>query len=214
MENIMVNERVVQLIEAVENSLSATDSRLPPEVLSIEGYSGNKYKQFMNRLLAKDIIHNYLEIGVWKGSTAVASLYGNTDKLKYWVIDNWCQFGGPRTEFVTNCLTHLKTQPKLIDEDCFGFDPLKRGINNVDVYFYDGEHEEVDQYKALTHYYAAMNDSFVFVVDDWSWPKPKAGTYKAIADLNLKIEKKIEFDGETGYANWWNGCGIFVLSKG
>jgi len=208
-----MTERVKRLIDAVDASLAEIDSKIPDDVFKIEGYSGKQYKKFANRLLGKDIVKNYLEIGVWKGSTAIAALYGNTGKLNHWVIDNWVLFGGPRTEFVVNFLTHLKVQPNLIDEDCFGIDVAQKGISNIDVYFYDGEHEEQDQYKALTYYYNAMSDSFVYMVDDWSWSKVQAGTYNAIADLNLKIEKKIEFVSENDHAGWWNGCAIFVMSK-
>jgi len=206
--------RTELLKSAVLDSLDETKpSGVDERVLSITGYSGTRYKKFANRLLSKDIVKNYLEIGVWKGSTAIAALRGNHSRLNYTVIDNFSEFGGPREEFVSNWNTHIGGKPNLIDEDCFSFDPPSRGISNIDVYFYDGEHEEIHQYMALKHYYAAMADSFIFMVDDWSWPKVQNGTYKALKELDLKVVFKQEYYGADDKNGWWNGCGIFVLEK-
>lgn len=209
----MSTTRISQLITAVEDSLSETHTNLTPEILSIEGMSGKMYKKFANRLLSKPIVKNYLEIGVWKGSTAIAALYNNHHRLRYTVIDNFSEFGGPKNEFISNWKQYNGTIPNLIDDDCFCFNPRDRNISDIDVYFYDGNHEEISHYKALHHYYEAMADSFILMVDDWTaWNQVKDGTNRAIGDLNLKIEMKIEkVDG--GSEQWWNGCGIFVLSK-
>ena len=216
-----MNNRVVELISAVENSILAIDgqSKLTDDIFKLQGYSGEKYRRFINSLLSQDTIKNYLEIGVWLGSTTISGLYGNEEKINHWLIDNFCMtvdgiHGSVfKKMFLDNCKKHLKCVPNLIDADSFLVDLQEHNIKDVDVYFYDGEHESEDHKKALTCYIDAMKDEFIFIVDDWGWDKVKLGTYKAISQLNLKIEKVVETIDSNNPNGWWNGCGIFVLSK-
>lgn len=192
----------------------AAPHKVTNDIMSIEGMSGAVYKRFANRLLSNEIVKNYLEIGVWKGSTAIAALHGNQNRLKYTVIDNFSLFGGPKQDFIGNWNKYIGGTPNLIDEDCFSFDPIKKEISDIDVYFYDGEHKEEDQYLALKHYYFAMASSFIFIVDDWNWEQVRNGTYRALKELEFKIVYKKEFtSNSTDSSGWWNGCGIFVLEK-
>src|ERR1700676_782571 len=71
--------------------------RLPEEIRGIEGMSGQKYRSLVNSLVRAYPDPHYLEIGSWAGSTATAALHGNS--VQALCIDNWSQFGGPRTEF-------------------------------------------------------------------------------------------------------------------
>jgi len=208
-----------KLVQSVQDALNeAHPCAFPDIVLSIDGMSGAKYKRFTNRLLSKEAVKSYLEIGVWKGSTAIAALFGNTGRLKYTLVDNWSEFGGPRQEFADNWKKFIGSEPSLIDRDCFSINPIDHGVSEIDVYFYDGAHDENSQYLALKHYYESMNHSFVFLVDDWDWPAVKTGTDRAISDLRLNVVYRQEFRGEFRGGpfdadNWWNGCGIFVLEK-
>jgi len=213
--------RIEELKQSVSLSIAAsidkTKTKLPIAAFLIEGMSGNTYKRFINTLLSQSSTKKYLEIGVWKGSTSVAAAYGNPD-VQCWFIDNFSEFGGPRDQYISNFTKVVGHPPNLIDSDCFGIDPSSHGIDDVDVYFYDGAHLESDHYKALTHYVKHMKESFIYIVDDWGCAQcepVKKGTYRAIKDLNLKIEQ--EFNLGQGLSDdsdgWWNGCGVFVLSK-
>jgi|688.fasta_scaffold02376_8 hypothetical protein len=210
----MTKSRVDMLRSAVDAAVETKESKLSNEILSLSGYSGKEYKRFANRLLANPFIKSYLEIGIFKGSTAIPTLFGNYQRLNYTLIDNFFLGGDSvRSEFLTNWKTHIDTEPNLIDADCFSIDPNSHGLQNIDVYFYDGEHKEEDHYKALTHYYNSMAESFILMVDDWGWSQVKDGTYRAITHLNLKIDHKVEFTGTSDSDGWWNGCGVFVLRK-
>ena len=109
------------------------------------------------------------------------------------------------------------------------------------VYLYDGDHSIEAHEKALTHYINAMDDTFIFMVDDWMFEGVRKGTYDAIKKLNLKIEyyeerrRMLSFEddnGPGGSRQWWvtddngslrivqsepqeywNGIGVFVLTK-
>jgi len=240
-------EKVKNYIAAVQKAINGLQNLVPPDhlkidtfpnkldprIFHIQGMSGFKYRIFSNRLLSSDCFSSYLEIGCFMGSTAVSAMYKNADHIKkHWLIDNWSDFGGPRTQMINNWERFIPdTECNLIDCDCFSFDPATKQIENVDVYLYDGNHDEEAHYKSLSNYYNSFSDVFVLLVDDWfscgNGGKPnrtcgenvRIGTINAIKDLNLKTHLKIETPGSgdmTGLGNpyeWWSGCGIFVLSK-
>ena len=68
-----------------------------------------------------------------------------------------------------------------------------------------------------------MDDTFIYICDDWNWPFVRSGTYSAIADLGLTID--YEFDHRTttndehvrwhsdAQRQWHNGIYMAVLSK-
>jgi hypothetical protein len=61
------------------------------------------------------------------------------------------------------------------------------------------------------------------MIDDWNWTDVQKGTLDAIRDNNLNVsfshtiavppEDLIGMPNHEGKHGWWNGIGIFVLSK-
>ena len=84
---------------------------------------------------------------------------------------------------------------------------------------YDGYHSYENQYKALEYYYEILDDTFIFIVDDWNWENIRNGTLNSIKDLNLKIIHKIEIrltqdnQGTSDRNGYHNGLFIAVLQK-
>ena len=67
-----------------------------------------------------------------------------------------------------------------------------------------------------------LDDTFIFIVDDWNWSNARSGTMKAIADMNLQIIFKNEIlltNNNThtpvhiAKKDFWNGMGVFLLQK-
>lgn len=208
---------VQQCIENAENNIS----KLTVDILNIEGMSGHKTRHFYNNLLEYPDGARYLEIGTWKGSSVCSAMYKN--KANVVCIDDFSQFSGPRNEFLKNFTQYKGDNNALfIEGNCWEIDPNILG-EKFNIYMYDGGHTYDDQYKALTHYIPCLDDTFIFVVDDWNWKPVRDGTFDAIKDLNLKINFKHEIrltndDSHTPYEaggrfTWHNGIGIFVLSK-
>jgi hypothetical protein len=87
------------------------------------------------------------------------------------------------------------------------------------IYMYDGNHSYESQYKAFEYYYDVLDDTFIFIVDDWNNIIIRAGTLKGIQDLNLKIIHKIEIrlKEDNGYIEdkngYHNGLFVAVLQK-
>jgi hypothetical protein len=201
------------------------ESNISPEIIAMEGMTGLKTRHFLNNLLSMEDAR-YLEIGVWKGSSACSALYGN--KAVAVLIDNFSGFGGPKAEFLANLERFEgENDVEFIENDCFKiFDPLV--LPPFNIYFFDGDHSEEAQRKALTHFLPAMEDEFIFIVDDWNWPQVRSGTSMGIFDSNLSVEyshfirltandrhthEDKSLPEGTAEKTWWNGLAAFVLKK-
>src|SRR3954467_15320791 len=72
-------------------------------IYAVNGFSGLKYRFFINRLIGGLSDARYLEVGSWMGSTLCAAIHGN--RVRATAIDNWSQFGGPKEVFLKNVET-------------------------------------------------------------------------------------------------------------
>lgn len=227
-------------IHHVKNSFKNADSitsKISPDILRIEGMSGFKTRVFYNEIASGWGV-KYLEIGAWKGSSTCSALFSNSIDMT--TIDNWSLFNGPKAEFENTVHTYKGANRVVIVEiDSFKLDVSKLPYK-YNVYLYDGDHSIEAHEKALTHYIDAMEDTFIFMVDDWMFEGIRKGTYDAIEKLGLKIEYYedrgplvideedvkgeacrrwwAEKDGERVVVKsepqeYWNGIGVFVLSK-
>jgi hypothetical protein len=203
--------------EAYKNACDKK-SKINADILNMDGMSGIMTRHFYNNMLNMSDAR-YLEIGTWKGSSVCSAMFGNCAKI--WCIDNWSQFGYPKIEFLQN-IEKLKgaNQVSYIEQDCFAVDVSI--LPKFNIYLYDGEHSMESQFKALVHYYDAMDDTFIYIVDDWNDVNVREGTEKAIKFLNLDVyyekEIRLTFDDthtEVNFAKntWWNGVYIVILKK-
>jgi hypothetical protein len=194
-------------------------SKINQTLKDMEGMSGLKTRHFYNNLLDMPDAR-YLEIGTWKGSSVCSAMYGN--KAKVVCIDNWSEFGGPKSEFMTN-FNNFKghNEAYFIESDCF-----KVNVSNLpkfNIYMYDGNHTEDSHYKALSHYLDCLDDEFIFIVDDWNWKDVREGTKKCIKDLDITIKFDYfiltSFDdghpaeGSELKKDWHNGIYVALLKK-
>jgi hypothetical protein len=199
----------------------AGQSKLTPTIRDIKGMSGQKYRSFINNLVESyDGSVRYLEVGSWAGSTATAALFGN--KVKALCIDNWSQFGGPRTEFFTN-LEKVKSPDvdfAFIEKDFRSVDFSSVGLFNV--YLFDGPHSEQDHYDGIVLAQHALNDRYILIVDDWNWRSVRNGTLRALSKIGVRIEAAIEVRTTLNNthptkhgkeSDWHNGYFIAALQK-
>lgn len=197
-------------------------SRIPNKsgvITEIEGMSTPKVRHLLNNLNRWG--DNYLEVGSHKGSTFVSSLYGHNKKG--WSIDNFSEFcdgnyrpgtdGTHKNELLGNINKYLTCQTEFYDQDSFSFD-LSNIEQPVDVFMYDGDHDQDKQKKALEYFYPALSDVFIFVVDDWNSQAVRDGTYDGIKEMDLCIlgEMMVRSYGSNGQ-EWWSGIYAAFLSK-
>jgi hypothetical protein len=190
-------------------------SKITNDIIDMDGMSGTKTRHFYNNLLNFDDAR-YLEIGTWKGSSVCSAMCGN--KAKVICIDNWSEFGGPKSEFLKNFEKFKgENQASFIEKDCYQVDIST--LPKFNIYMYDGNHTHESHYTALLHYYNCLDDVFIFIVDDWNWTDVRDGTMNSIKKLNLKVlyEKEIRLstDNSTthGKDTWWNGIYVAILQK-
>jgi hypothetical protein len=201
---------------------------LNEELLQYPGMTGTKTRHFYNNICnlqeRKGIPVKYLEIGTWYGSSSIAAMFKNhiEDSL---FIDNWAQFGGYKSKFLEAMSKYKSKTSKysFIENDCWKVDTSTLPQKYFNIYLYDGAHTELDQYQALSHYLDVLQDTFIFLVDDWNFMHARDGTFRAIQELNLTVNFRHEIfispehlsgmPNHEGKKTFWNGCGIFVLTK-
>lgn len=184
-------------------------SKLNPETFEVPGFTSPKIRHLLNNLGEFPDL-KYLEVGVHKGATFVASNYKNKMKSST-AVDNWsefCQDGESKREFIKYTEKLLIPQSyNFIEKDCFELKQIDIP-NKINFYLYDGCHTYEAQYKSLSYFYEFLDDTFIFLVDDWNWADSQNATRKAIEDLGLKTIFKQELN-----EGWWNGLLVSLLKK-
>lgn len=212
---------IVQLVQNCIDRVETYEIALPLDILYLDGMSGKKTRGFLNYLVkAVSAIRTntpmrYLEIGSWKGSTFISAFYNNSGDFVS--IDNWCQFNGPKMEFLSNVLKYHNSQNiQIINEDCFHVDLNSDTMTKkFDIYFYDGGHNDADHLQALSYFFPSMNDIFVYIVDDWNEENIRQSTRSDLSSLPIKVlyEKEILSPITSDHDGWWNGIYILVIQK-
>jgi hypothetical protein len=217
----LMDDKIKSYIHHIKLSFDNAEnskSKITEFIVCMEGMTGTKTRHFYNNLLNIEDAR-YLEIGTWKGSSVCSAMCGN--KAKVTCIDNWSEFGGPKSEFLANYEKFKgDNDANFIEEDCYKVDAST--LSKFNIYMYDGNHSSDNHYKALLHYYECLDDVFIFIVDDWNWEDVRDGTIKSIQKLNLKVlyEREIRPTMDNSHTphtdarhNWWNGIYVAVLQK-
>jgi hypothetical protein len=211
-----------KLIKHVNKSFDNAEngiSNLSEEILSIEGMSGTKTRHLYNNICSLDGA-NYLEVGTWKGSSFVSSLYKN--KINAIAIDNWSEFNGPRQEFIENVNRFIDYEYNFIEKDSFMIsqNEIFDIYESVDIYLYDGCHEYESHKRAITHFSKFLSKYSIIIIDDWrcdgDWSKVQRGTYDGLRESGLIVHHKVERitqQENNGHSEYWNGVGLFVCEK-
>lgn len=210
----MTNDYISQCIaRALKN-----DVELPDSVYKIRGFATPTMRRLIHALCAYGKI-TYLEVGTYCGASFVSSFHGDGVSIG---VDNWSQgfnsvYGNE--EFSDNVEKHMDHAGAAIvcDKDAFSID-LAEFPENIDIYYYDGEHSEESQAKALPYFFPNLSDTFIFIVDDTNWPQVKSGTEKGFLALKdkIKILGKWSLTGTGGRhddAIWHNGMMITLIQK-
>lgn len=218
-----IEEKLVDHVKICIENATQNKSKINDDILNMEGMSGKYTRHFYNNLCSLEDCR-YLEIGTWAGSSVCSAMYKNNATVL--CIDNWSEFNGPKDEFYRNFNTYRgENKAFFLEKDCMKVvrsDIYKLGLDKFNIYLYDAGHTQQEQYLALTKYINFMDDTFIFIVDDWNWHAVQKGTKEAISNLNLRVvyEKEIFLTNDNSHSpqplardTWWNGIYIAVLSK-
>lgn len=174
---------------AFMNSLNR-ETHIPDWVLKMHGMSGRKYRRFINNFFKINCDNRYLEVGSYTGSTACSAIANN--KIKILCIDNWSQFGDVKSIFFRNIekLKNHNLDFNFIEKDFKTVNENSIGLFNV--YLFDGPHEENDHYLSLKKFIPALDNYFLFIVDDWNNLNVRNGTLKSLQELKININCEIQ----------------------
>lgn len=195
-------------------------SQLNEPVFDVQGFSGRKFRMFLNNLFATIHDPRYLEIGVFNGGSFIPAIYRN--KMKATALDNWSwegtsidRFKGYLAEFKDRAdVTILNQDFKTVDFSALG---------KFNVLFYDGDHAYESQLAGVKNPSVAMDDNFILIVDDWNWSWVRKGTFEGLREAGCRIDFTLEirtslesnelpsFHGQR--SDWHNGMFAAVVSR-
>lgn len=210
--------KIQQVADAIERAINR-QSKLDDTAMGVPGLMSINIRHLLNNLGAISTV--YAEVGIHVGGSFCSAIYKN-DNLKEVVgIDSWLSDDTEgkdfRKQFDTNllkCVTQGMPDIRIIKEDSFNvlMDWLPRGI---DLYYFDGSHDEESQRKALTHYLPALADTFIFCVDDYMLPEVKRGTQEGINESGCEVlfEREFVTDHEYDNESFWRGWYLALLKK-
>ena len=194
-------------------------SKCKKSILDIDGMSGKKTRHCYNNICSLPNTR-YLEIGTWRGSSLCSAIYQNN--IQGVAIDNWSYSHEDRTSFYANFTNHMNgSEIRIIENDCWNVSCDNLGMK-FNVYMYDGDHTSESQSRAITHFLDAMDDVFIYIVDDWNDKRVRDGTLEGIhrANLNTCYQREIYTSDDNSHAkihgkdsDWHNGVCFFVLKK-
>lgn len=209
------------LIAHIENCYQKVEdgvTKLPQQAFDMEGMTGRKTRMFYNLLCEGAEPINYLEIGVWKGSSTAASLYGNPNVTSF-LCDDWSEFMGSFKEFCDAAGFAINWEKTEILEGDFKLLDFST-LPPIHIYLYDGPHGLKDHKHAITLLKNTFAKYCILLVDDWNWIDVRNGTalgFEKSPELKVLYKKEIfsttytEKPGDD--QGYWNGMGIFLIEK-
>jgi hypothetical protein len=206
---------ILKINQSIKNA-SNNISLLNEEILNLQGFSGKQTRHLYNNICGIGENLTYLEVGTYRGSTLISSLFKNS--IKGIAIDDWSQFDGSYEYLKDILIRYNLMDVTLIQKDCFSITDKEIPNNSIDIYLYDGEHSYDSQFKAITCFFDFLSPLSIIMVDDYCWDNVNRGTmdgFKAISSkLNIVDRWSLESDqSRGGDATFWNGCGIFLCEK-
>jgi len=204
-------EKSHPLIQAVTAEL--VDSVNYDNEFTVEGLTSPRVQKLLYGISKH--CKKYLEIGSAMGATA-ASI---ADNCELYCVDNWSQNIQPASEefeLSENSrelfLKNLNREAIVFDQDMFSVDTSK--IRDIDMFFYDGSHEEYITEAAVTYYKDTFADYCIMIFDDANWEGVVLGAQKGIKAAGYTpIYSKLMLNSLENKNMWWNGLYIVVVKR-
>ena len=217
---------ICSFIEHINNSIRKahnSSSNLDPSILSIEGMSGKNTRHLYNNICNLDNI-NYLEVGVYKGSTFISSCYNNNILTAY-AVDDFSETYiasdnssvSDFSELVENVNKYIPCcDVRFINKSCFTLTENDIPLHSIDIYLYDGKHDYNSHRNAILYMKKFLSKICIIIIDDWildEWDV-KRGTFDGLRESNIKVLYQFKVPNYTishsHVDDFWNGCGIFL----
>lgn len=186
------------------------------DVLNLDGYSSAKTRAILNRAVATMPNAAILEVGSFLGSTAAALCHGNSVSCIH-LVDNHTESPVSRQHLAAT-VERFGLPATIHDIDYFA--PLPPGLfgwTKFNVYHYDGPHDEEQHATELEIAWPHLADSFVYIVDDYSWEAVRSGCDRGLSRLggrmNLTIRQAYDSERTNDRDGYWNGVLVAWCEK-
>lgn len=210
-----INPYVTKVTQALVDSVNHDVN------INVPGLTSKRVQSLLN-ILAKDST-GYLEIGVFQGATAAAAISGNS--IKAYFVDNWSEITQPAREdlprfesntkdgFVKNISPYMgNNDVTLFNSDMFAVN--RKQISNVDLFFYDGPHDEQSTRDIVKYYLPTFADSAILIFDDANFDGVVRGANAGIRESGLNVlYSKTMLNKLESEKEWWNGIYIVVVNR-
>lgn len=192
------------------------ESHLDPAVLDILGFATPTMRHLFNNLCNVEGLI-YLECGTYAGATFCSAASNNPCRVTG--MDNFSQAWHAgrdiRAEFMAN-RDRFAPGSQFLEGDCFN-SPVPPALPRIDIFYFDGDHTQEAQARALPHFFDRLSDTFLFIVDDYNWSQVQMGTYRGLEALTGKIHViwSKHLTGEIAQDDkiWHNGVALFLCKK-
>ncbi len=214
-----VNPKIPHIIESIDKA-EKLDSNYTG--IAIESLTSNITKHFLNNICSlPDTV--YLELGCYAGGTFYSALQNNN--TKGYAVDNYKQPTYPnRDDLNFKGYSNPKAvllEPPWHPDKRYDYKLIEDDIQNitlpeqVNVIFYDADHNPQSQYSNLKHVYEFCKDEFILIIDDANMPNviESVDEFVRIKKLDVLYERKVLTNKPEDDTSWWNGLYILLLKK-
>lgn len=186
--------------------------------INIDGLTSPRMQNLITALA--NISNNYLEIGSFLGSTAVAALRSSNLKSATFV-DHWKENIQPangdilpstnKQIFIENVKKYKNARDiQLFDSDMFNVNVEQ--IKDIDFFFYDGPHDFDSTRKIIEYYSNSFCDEVIMLFDDANWDGVVDGAKAGLSKYDV-IYEKVWLNDQESKEQWWNGFYLVVAKK-
>ncbi|MBO6944609.1 class I SAM-dependent methyltransferase [Altererythrobacter sp.] len=207
-----------QIIKCIEDAERGVLDTGPNEVVT--GFAGDKLTGLIQRL-TRTIGKDYLEVGVFQGSSLLNTAYCNPD-IQCYGIDNFSQFDpqNQNKRIVISRADQLGVKNySLIDKDFE--DGLQEFDGEAGVFFIDGPHDYRSQLMCLIYGTRVLARNGCMIVDDANYAHVRQATrdflvaypeYKLVFEAYTSCHPKNMTNEQLAQARagWWDGVHLIV----
>ena len=214
-----VNPKIPHIIESIDKA-ERLDSNYTG--IAIESLTSNITKHFLNNICSlPDTV--YLELGCYAGGTFYSALQNNN--TKGYAVDNYKQPTYPHRDDL-NFKGYQNPKSVLLEppwhpDKRYDYTLIEDDVNNitlpeqVNVIFYDADHNPQAQYNNLKHVHQYCKDEFILIIDDANMPGviESVDEFVRVMKLDVIFERKVLTNKPEDDTSWWNGLYILLLKK-
>jgi hypothetical protein len=192
-------------------------------LVDVEGLSSAKLCRFLNALVARMAPgEQYLEIGTWKGRTLLSAAVGNRGRVcvacdRFRVWGRYTGWGHVARRALQDNIARYRgdcAEIRVFDMRSERFFARPRGVCQVGVYFYDGDHSFAGTRRGIALGAGLLARRAVVLVDDWKDPVVRAGALAGLGDAGLLPLWSRSLPATVGdHEGFWKGLGVFYVER-